>query len=120
MHIAILEADTPVPEVQALYGQGYGDIFQSLLNRAAREVSSCLEPEYSVYNIHDDPHSYPTDFEKIDAILITGSRYSSFDDDEWIKRLCAYCLDVYNHHARIKLIGMIRQRTGGFFYTASS
>jgi hypothetical protein len=71
--IAILEADTPLPELEAIYGT-YGEFFRRLLTTSA-EVGSLASPECTSWNIKDFPEKYP-DPREFDAILITGSRNS--------------------------------------------
>src|SRR5436190_3783583 len=69
--IAILEADIPMPELEAQFGR-YGDMFTRLLNAGANE-SSLPEPTITTWDIINNPESYP-DPNGFDAVLITGSR----------------------------------------------
>jgi hypothetical protein len=69
--IAILEADIPMPELQAKYGR-YGDIFTRLLNAGAN-AASLPAPQITSWDIMDHPEKYP-DPSEYDAILVTGSR----------------------------------------------
>jgi hypothetical protein len=99
MHIVILEADIPLPGVQQLYGPGYGHVFKKLFNSSAQGT----DLEYSVYNVCDG--KYPSDAsidQGVDAIVITGSKYCSYDDAPWIVALCGFIQRVYG---RVKLIG---------------
>ncbi|KAL7627320.1 hypothetical protein AAE478_001512 [Parahypoxylon ruwenzoriense] len=98
VRLAILEADTPVPGVRAKFGS-YGGVFTNLFERTCASLkppvplASVLE--LSSHDIVNDLTSYP-DPETIDAILITGSKYSAYDNDEWIIRLVQYtrqCLE---------------------------
>ncbi|KAI1274303.1 putative class I glutamine amidotransferase [Xylaria sp. FL0933] len=107
VRLAILEADTPVPGVKAKY-QSYGGVFTHLFKRA------CASPPHpapleslltlSAHDIVNDLTAYP-DPESIDAILITGSKYNAFDNDEWIIRLVQFtkrCLEG----GRVRVIGI--------------
>jgi len=69
--IALLEADVPMPELEAQFGR-YGDMFTRLLTAGAI-AASVPTPKVSVWDIINDPDRYPepSDF---DALLITGSR----------------------------------------------
>jgi hypothetical protein len=69
--IAILEADIPMPELQAKYGR-YGDIFTRLLTAGATAASLPI-PQITSWDIMDHPEKYP-DPSEYDAILVTGSR----------------------------------------------
>jgi hypothetical protein len=83
LRIAILECDTPVPDIVAKYGR-YDRIFTTLLETAAE--ASGLSPqkdlELSGFDVVDK-QEYPN-FDNIDAVLISGSSESSSKS-----RLCA-------------------------------
>ncbi|KAI1133239.1 putative class I glutamine amidotransferase [Nemania abortiva] len=107
IRLAILEADTPIPPIKAKY-QSYGGVFTNMFKRACASLSHPVSLDsqlaLSSYDIVSDPTAYP-DPETIDAILITGSKYNAFDDDEWIVRLVEFtksCLDG----GRIRVIGV--------------
>ena len=100
VRLAMLEADTPLPNTKAQYG-GYGGVFTAMLRSGAIDLgrpdllpssrsssrsassadASSHEDEGGLqiksYQIEIDPENYPK-MEDIDAILITGSRTSSF------------------------------------------
>ncbi|RYP91936.1 hypothetical protein DL770_001910 [Monosporascus sp. CRB-9-2] len=107
IRLAILEADTPAPGIQANYGS-YGSVFTYLFERAC----SGLDPpqllssqlELSFHNIVDNLNAYP-DPETIDAVLITGSKASAFENDEWIVRLTQYTRRVLEE-GRVRVIGV--------------
>lgn len=107
VRLAILEADTPVPGVKAKFGS-YGGVFKYLFERACaslnppQPLSSLLE--ISSHDVVNDLDSYP-DPKTIDAILISGSKHSAYEDDEWIVRLVEYtqqCLES----GRVRVIGI--------------
>jgi hypothetical protein len=76
LRIAILECDTPVPQVKEKYG-GYGKVFKALLETAADGlelpdvISSKKGMELSAYDVVTK-QEYP-DLDNIDAVLMTGS-----------------------------------------------
>ena len=89
IHIAILEADTPLAKTQKKYGS-YGGVFKSLLEKAANASNIPLErlkiTGWDVVNGKDGEveemggiydwkrtKGYPP-MDSLDAILITGSR----------------------------------------------
>ncbi|GKT45209.1 putative glutamine amidotransferase-like protein [Colletotrichum spaethianum] len=107
IRLAILEADTPQPQTNAEYG-GYGGVFTALLRTAAladdppAPLDSIID--LSVYHVVGDDATYP-DLESIDAILISGSKHNSFDNDPWILKLVDFtkkCIDS----GRVKAIGV--------------
>jgi hypothetical protein len=107
VRLALLEADTPVPGIKAKY-QSYGGVFTHLFKRAcasfAHPVSLESQLSLSSHDIVNDLNAYP-DPESIDAILITGSKFNAFDNDEWILRLVQFtkrCLE----DGRVRVIGV--------------
>ncbi|KAK6852821.1 hypothetical protein PG995_011372 [Apiospora arundinis] len=88
LRLAILEADTPVPGVLAKYGK-YGSVFAHLFRQACAPDSLESQLTLSAHDVVNDLSSYP-DPETLDAVLITGSKHSAFEDHEWILRLVAY------------------------------
>lgn len=88
LRLAILEADTPVPGVLKKYGT-YGSVFAHLFRQACAPDSLESQLTLSSHDVVNDLSSYP-DPETLDAVLITGSKHSAFEDDEWILRLVAY------------------------------
>lgn len=73
IRVAILEADTPLPNTKAKF-QGYGGVFELLLRSGAKALDFDANTglEISRWQVELEPDKYP-DPEKIDAILITGS-----------------------------------------------
>ena len=75
LRIAILQCDTPPPDVVALYG-AYDRIFTTLLEKAATGLG--LDPktglELSAFDVVT-AQEYPN-LEEIDAVLISGSSKS--------------------------------------------
>ncbi|OTB00372.1 hypothetical protein M426DRAFT_65961 [Hypoxylon sp. CI-4A] len=107
LRLAILEADTPMPGIKAKYGE-YGSIFTQLFERACESLDPpqplSAQLRITSHDVVNDLDAYP-DPETIDAILISGAKYSAFDDDEWIVRLAQYtrrCLEG----GRVRVIGV--------------
>ncbi|KAI1434490.1 putative class I glutamine amidotransferase [Xylaria sp. CBS 124048] len=107
IRLAILEADTPIAGIAATY-QSYGGVFKHLFKRACaslpRPVPLESELSLSAHDVVNDLTSYP-DPDTIDAILITGSKYDAFSNDEWVLRLVEFtkrCLEG----GRIRAIGV--------------
>ncbi|KAI6085767.1 class I glutamine amidotransferase-like protein [Hypoxylon rubiginosum] len=108
IRLAILEADTPVPGVKAKYGS-YGGVFTYLFERACASLTPSPQPlssvlQLSTHDIVNDPSAYP-DPESIDAVLISGSKYSAYETEDWIERLVQYtrrCLEG----GRVRVVGV--------------
>lgn len=71
--IAILEADVPMPELEAQFGR-YSDMFDRLLLAGAKNAG-LPTPLFTHWDIAENPEKYPAPID-FDAILITGSRTS--------------------------------------------
>lgn len=84
VRIAVLECDTPIPRVRAKYGV-YSDIFRNLLQTAANNLHPAPKLSFTAYDVVNGTE-YP-ELEIVDAILLSGSKYNSYDDDEWILAL---------------------------------
>jgi GMP synthase-like glutamine amidotransferase len=93
--IGILKTDDVRESLVDDFGE-YPDMF----GRIIHDVDSSVEVvEYNVMEFE-----YPADIDELDGYLITGSKFSVYDDEEWIRRLGAFIqeLDV----RRKKLIGV--------------
>jgi len=107
LRIAILECDTPLDGTRAKYGT-YGGVFTSLLKAGADALqhpglTSSSGLDLSTYDVVH-AQLYPS-LEEIDAVLLTGSRYNSFDDDPWIVNLVEYTKTVLAQD-RVRIIGV--------------
>lgn len=102
LRIANLNADTPVPNVRPQY-QTYGSMFHPLLVQAAREIAPGLTVKSTEYDTVLG--EYPASLSDFDAILVTGSASSSYDDAKWIRKLGAYLRDVYVNHPHVRIFG---------------
>ncbi|KAH7143754.1 class I glutamine amidotransferase-like protein [Dactylonectria macrodidyma] len=107
LRLAILEADTPQPQTRARYG-GYTGVFTALLEAAAQSLSPPRELKELVsitsYDVVNESQSYPV-LDDIDAVLITGSRHTSFDNDPWIINLVDFARRAVNS-GRVKTVGI--------------
>ncbi len=107
LRIAILECDTPLPGTVAKYGS-YGGVFASLLKAGADALSypgltSSSGLELSNYDVVT-AQAYPN-LEDIDAVLLSGSRHNSFDNDPWIVKLVEFTEKVLKQR-RVRIIGV--------------
>jgi len=68
-------------------GGDYDDVFRNYLKQYAPQV--VLEPFDATLE------NYPSDLEKYDAFLSTGSRFSVYDDEGWVKTLEQFVQELY-------------------------
>ncbi|APA12812.1 hypothetical protein SS1G_08257 [Sclerotinia sclerotiorum 1980 UF-70] len=105
LRIAILECDTPLPNTDAKYN-GYGGVFTTLLERGASTltpplpVSSLQISSYDVVTLQE----YPSP-SSIDAILISGSRFTAFDSEPWIVKLVEFVRGLLEQ-GRVRVVGI--------------
>lgn len=99
----MLNADIPVPAVYASGAPTYGHIFHNLLAAAALRVL----PNTSIHSVDFDVQKgeYPTSLEDFDAIIISGSASSAYDDHDWVRTLDRYVYRVYHEEPRVKIFG---------------
>ncbi|KUI57493.1 hypothetical protein VP1G_04751 [Cytospora mali] len=104
LRLAILEADTPVPNANAKY-HGYRGVFTDLFRRAV--APDALESHLAItgYDVVNQPDSYP-DLHSIDAVLISGSKHSAYLDDEWILKLVDFTRKALATGGRVKVVGV--------------
>jgi hypothetical protein len=107
LRIAILECDTPIEPLRARYG-GYGRIFATLLHAAAHSLghtglSSASGLDISSFDVVT-AQEYPK-LEDVDGVLISGSKYNSFDNDPWILKLVEFTKEVLRQR-KVRLIGV--------------
>jgi GMP synthase-like glutamine amidotransferase len=95
MRIGILKTDTVRPELVDEFGE-YPDMFRELLS----SVDSDLE--FIVYDVEHG--EYPEDLDEVDAYLMTGSKSSVYEDQDWIHRLSDFVRELHDH--RKKLVGI--------------
>jgi len=108
MKIGILQCDPVKEEFRTDYGN-YPDMFHSLFAQVDQDLS------FETYDVENQ--FYPKQMDDCDAYLITGSRYSVYDEELWIRRLEQYVRQL--HEKKKKLIGicfghqLIAQALGG-------
>jgi GMP synthase-like glutamine amidotransferase len=99
IRICMLNADIPVPNVFAQRAPTYGRIFHQLLAQASPKITI----QSTDFDVIQD--KYPGSLEDFDAIIVSGSANSAYDDLPWIHKLDTYLRNVYVHHPNIKIFG---------------
>jgi hypothetical protein len=107
LRLAILECDKPQPQTRAKY-DGYTGVFTALLSSAAKSLDPPQDLSSLVtitgHDIVDDLYSYPN-LEDVDALLLTGSRHTAFDNDPWILKLVDFTKRALET-GRVKVVGV--------------
>ncbi|RGP68807.1 class i glutamine amidotransferase [Fusarium sporotrichioides] len=99
----MLNADAPVPSVIEKRAPSYGHIFHQLLSQSATRVAPGLSVEAEYFDVYHG--NYPDSLTHFDAIVISGSGASSYEDKDWIKQLDAYIAKVYVEQPHVKIFG---------------
>lgn len=95
MKLGILKTDAVREEWVPQFGE-YPDMFMRLLGE--RDPSL----EFTVYDVMLE--QYPDTIDEVDAYLITGSKFSVYEDLPWIHRLLDFIREL--HARRTKIIGI--------------
>ncbi|KAL6708583.1 hypothetical protein ACN47E_002564 [Coniothyrium glycines] len=103
IRVCYLNADYCVPAVQATRAPTYGSIFHHLLCAAAKESPSGTTISSQEFDVIRG--EYPESLDHVDAIVVSGSASSSYDDLPWIKRLDQFIRHVYDNFTSIKIFG---------------
>jgi GMP synthase-like glutamine amidotransferase len=105
IRICMLNADTPVPVVHDKVAPTYGRIFHGLLS--ANSINSTTSGSINITSTDFDviKNEYPASLDEFDAIIISGSANSAYDDLPWIRKLTRWVKDVYQQEPRIKIFG---------------
>lgn len=93
LRIAMLNADIPVPKVLSSRGS-YGNIFVNLLRSAAAKISPDIQIESVDYDVRNG--EYPTGLRDWNAIIISGSASSAYEEKPWIQTLNQFIKKAYS------------------------
>lgn len=115
MKLGILKTDAVREEWVGQFGE-YPDMFIRLLGEEDPSL------EFTVFDVMLG--EYPADVDAVDAYLITGSKFSVYEDLPWIQRMLAFLREL--HQRRKKMVGIcfghqaIAQALGGRTEKASA
>lgn len=104
MKIAIIECDVPLPELKDQFGT-YTEYFRTLL-QASVDAATFQTLEFDTYEAYLGAY-LPTTIEELsglDGIILSGSRFTSYDNDAWILKTLDLIRLAYGHH--VKLVGI--------------
>lgn len=129
IRIAVFECLELADNIAQARGQ-FNDVFATWLHRTSlsyneqRPLSEQVQIETTAYRVIEG--QYPPSLDGIDAIIVSGSTASAYDQDPWIVRLAEYLrgrrkiqfleqraqmaniklyTDVYTHDQRVRLFG---------------
>lgn len=108
--IALLLADTPADVVKSKYGD-YLIMFTRVFKEAAAQLNTSgqindeIKVEMEGFDVVTKME-YPPSVDTYDAILISGSKYSAYENLEWILKLKDYVRKVVKDYPKLKLIGI--------------
>lgn len=104
LRLAILEADTPLPNTNAKF-HGYGGVFTDLFRRAVAPEPLGSHLSITTYDVVNHPDAYP-DLGAVDAVLISGSKHSAYLDEPWIVKLVDFTRRALATGGRVKVVGV--------------
>ncbi|KAH9919503.1 class I glutamine amidotransferase-like protein [Epithele typhae] len=110
VRIAVLKCDTPNPAVLAAYGD-YRAIFSTLFEKSLQAFKASAPGTENVEFVVDDFHvrddmKYPNNIDLYDAVLLTGSSASAYENLEWINKLVEFVRFVATDRPNVRLIGI--------------
>lgn len=104
IRLAILEADTPLPNTNAKF-HGYRGVFTDLFRRTVAPDALETHLTITAYDVVNHPETYP-DLDAIDAVLISGSKHSAYLDEPWILNLVEFTKSALATEGRVKVVGV--------------
>lgn len=110
IHIAVLECEKFPQNIVQSHGN-FSQIFRDWLASGTRKFNSrrtSLAHQHVTIETSTwlpKTRKYPTCLDDVDALIVTGSVHSVYEDIPWIKELQAYISDVYRSRPHIKIFG---------------
>ncbi|TBU42082.1 class I glutamine amidotransferase-like protein [Dichomitus squalens] len=113
--IAVLLCDTPIEPVVAAQGD-YGQIFRTLFRKSLEatqakfskgEKDGLSDVDFAIdaFDVRTKLE-YPENVDEYDAVLLTGSAASAYENLTWINRLIDYVKHLAEEKPKIRLIGI--------------
>ncbi|KAJ1981285.1 hypothetical protein H4R33_005275 [Dimargaris cristalligena] len=106
LRIALLITDSPIAEVVKRHGD-YQCMFTRCLQLAGQSLYPPVHVETEAFDVGPEgPGNYPEDPSAYHALLITGSKASSYENIPWINRLVSYVQATTTHYPQTKWLGI--------------
>ncbi|KAI0777649.1 class I glutamine amidotransferase-like protein [Trametes elegans] len=103
--IAVLLCDTPLPAILASEGD-YGAVFAKLFRKSLQAVGDPkVEFDIDSYDVRNDK-VYPENVDQYDAVLLTGSAASAYENLDWINRLVDYVRYLAKEKPQVRILGI--------------
>lgn len=106
IRIAILLCDKPVESIETLYGNYYQMINTLLSNSCAlynHLYKTNIEMEYFMFDATNN--QLPSIEDSFDVYILTGSKYSAYDKEDWILNLSKFIQYLFKTTSPNKIIG---------------
>ncbi len=103
--IGILNADEVRPELEKIYGD-YPAMFTRFINAVDPSIKTVT------YNVLKG--QYPQDIDEVDAYLLTGSKFSVYENEDWIKTLGAFIVDLHQRKKKLAAVCFGHQMVAHF------
>ncbi|KAI8906530.1 hypothetical protein PhCBS80983_g01003 [Powellomyces hirtus] len=102
LSVALLICDVPMPVIVSNYGD-YEKLFSNLLHQANEAYSaSTLPVELKITAFDVTQGQYPQNIDDFSAYILTGSKFSAYEDINWIKDLKKFMQRVDSEtHAKV-------------------
>jgi GMP synthase-like glutamine amidotransferase len=98
LRIAVLECDKPLDQARIKLGAHAG-VWRKVFEQASHFLES---PVLTSYDVVDD-QNYP-DLSSVNGILVSGSRYSAYGEEEWVGKLVNFVSEAIEK--RIPVVGI--------------
>ncbi len=105
LKIGILNSDFVRPELAGTFGE-YPHMFSELLKNPDPSV------EFISYDVILGV--YPDNIDDVDAYLITGSKFSVYDNEDWIRRLGSFVVELNDRKKKLLAICFGHQMVAHF------
>ncbi|KAI9089473.1 class I glutamine amidotransferase-like protein [Phlyctochytrium arcticum] len=105
LSIALLICDVPIQAVQEQYGN-YVTLFENLFYRAAESFgtkSTKIDLKITPFNVMEQ--QYPASIDDFSSYVMTGSKYSAYENIEWINKLKDFVRQL-DQHPTARLFGV--------------
>ena len=95
MRIGLLNCGNVQSDLIHIAGE-YADMFKKLFDGFKTRI------ELIIYDI--TRNQYPSSLDEVEAYISTGSKYSVYDNREWIKQFSEFVINLYRH--KKKFVGI--------------